>query len=62
MCTRTISSSTRRATTHYIESTYLPICEKCGEWIPFMVERTEVESEAEPHEYDEKRACAPAAV
>lgn len=44
--------------THYIESTYLPICEKCGEWIPFMVERTEVESEAEQHEYDASGMCA----
>lgn len=44
--------------THYKKYTYLPICEECGEWIPFMVERTEVESEAEPHEYDENGMCA----
>ena len=44
--------------THYIESTYRPFCEKCGEWIPTMDSRTEVESKAEPHEYYANGICA----
>ena len=44
--------------THYKESTYLPFCEKCGEWIPTMDSRTEVENKTEPHEYDADGICA----